>query len=358
MPAGVVRLDAGPGTTRAATEMLERLAQRASQAAVGTDPVGEALELAADLGPELPLPGAGRTDLLWSALATLGAADLTVARTLEPHVDALAVLAQAGLTSPQGATFGVYAAEGPGTRLEAERRGDGVVLTGRKPWCSLGDRVSHALVTAWVDASCRGLFLVGLGGPGVRPDPASAPWVARGLAAVTSGGLELTEVPAEPVGGPGWYLERPGFAWGGIGVAAVWFGGAVGVARRVHAALVRREPDQIGLAHLGALDVALSSARSALAEAATVVDAGQAAGEAGELLALRVRTVVAGCVEQVLRVADHALGPAPLALEEEHARRVDDLRLYVRQHHAERDESALGRAVLGQDASGAGWSWW
>ncbi len=358
MPAGVVRLDTRPGAGSDAAELLDRLHERASRAATYADPVGEALVLAVDAGPDLPLPGEGRTALLWEALATLGAADLTVARALEPHVDALAVLAQAGLAAPGGATFGVYAAEGPGTRLEAERRDDGVVLTGRKPWCSLGDRVSHALVTAWVDASCRGLFLVDLGGPGVRPDPASAPWVARGLAAVTSGGLELTEVPAEPVGGPGWYLERPGFAWGGIGVAAVWFGGAVGVARRVHAALLRREPDQLGLAHLGALDVALSSARASLADAAAVVDAGQASGEAGELLALRVRTVVAGCVEQVLRVADHALGPAPLALEEEHARRVDDLRLYVRQHHAERDEATLGRAVLGQDASGAGWSWW
>lgn len=358
MPAGVVRLDPGPGTSPAPTGLLERLSQRASHAAVAADPVGEALGLAAELGPELPLPGEGRTALLWEALATLGAADLTVARTLEPHVDALGVLAQAGMTAPEGATFGVYAAEGPGTRLAAERRDHGVVLTGRKPWCSLGDRVSHALVTAWVDASCRGLFLADLGGPGVRPDPASAPWVARGLSAVTSGGLELTDVPAEPVGGPGWYLERPGFAWGGIGVAAIWFGGAVGVARRVHAALRQREPDQLGLAHLGALDVALSSARASLADAATAVDAGRASGEAGAMLALRVRTVVAGCVEQVLRVADHALGPAPLALEEEHARRVDDLRLYVRQHHAERDEAALGRAVLGQDAFGAGWSWW
>jgi hypothetical protein len=42
----------------------------------------------------------------------------------------------------------------------------------------------------------------------------------------------------------------------------------------------------------------------------------------------------------------HALGPAPLAQETEHARRVADLELYVRQHHAERDEAALGRKII------------
>jgi hypothetical protein len=55
---------------------------------------------------------------------------------------------------------------------------------------------------------------------------------------------------------------------------------------------------------------------------------------------------VADAVERTLTQVGHALGPAPLAFDEEHARRVADLQLYVRQHHAERDLAALGRAVL------------
>lgn len=47
-----------------------------------------------------------------------------------------------------------------------------------------------------------------------------------------------------------------------------------------------------------------------------------------------------------------ALGPAPLALEAEHARRVADLQLYVRQHHAERDQASLGEAVAAMAAGG------
>ena len=46
--------------------------------------------------------------------------------------------------------------------------------------------------------------------------------------------------------------------------------------------------------------------------------------------------------EEVLRRADHGLGPGPLATDEAHARRVADLHLYLRQWHAERDHAALG----------------
>ena len=133
-------------------------------------------------------------------------------------------------------------------------------------------------------------------------------------------------------------------------MAAVWYGGAVAVARRVRAVASEREPDQIGLWHLGMIDAALTSARAVLAEAAAEVDAGRAGGAAGALLALRVRQVVFDAAESVLRRADHALGPGPLVAEPEHAARVADLHLYLRQHHAERDGAALGGRVV-QDES-------
>ncbi len=63
------------------------------------------------------------------------------------------------------------------------------------------------------------------------------------------------------------------------------------------------------------------------------------------LLAKRVRATVARAVDEVLARAGRALGPAPLALDAAHAKRVADLQLYVRQHHAERDLASLGRAL-------------
>ena len=149
------------------------------------------------------------------------------------------------------------------------------------------------------------------------------------------------------MGAPGWTLDRPGFAWGGLSVAACWYGGTVGVARRLLAAAAspRRADDTLLLMHLGIVDARLAEARTALADAARRIDAGAADGEAGVLLAQRVRATVATAAEVTLRQVGHALGPAPLAHDAVHGKRVADLELYIRQHHAERDDVTLGRLV-------------
>lgn len=291
----------------------------------------------------LPHPGHGRTLELWRALAEVAAVDLTVARALEPHLDAQAILAQAaeeGYAVPAtSGRWGVFAAEGPDPRLELK---DGR-LSGRKPWCSLAGLLDHALVTAWVSPHERGLVAVDLHHPGVRA--VDEPWVARGLRTVRSTGLDLHDVPGELVGPPGWYLARPGFVWGGLGVAAVWFGGAAGLARRMWAATQERDPDQVGLALLGEVDTALTGAGATLAEAAAALDAGLVRGEHAWARCVRTRHVVHEACETVLTAAAHGLGPGPLAGEEEHASRVADLQFYLRQHRGERDAALVGRAV-------------
>jgi alkylation response protein AidB-like acyl-CoA dehydrogenase len=311
-------------------------------------PPSEQLPLAVDLGRRLPDPGTGGTARRWDVLASLGALDLQLARVAEPHLDAVSVLAEArraGHPVPDlpDATWGVWAAEGPGHRLHAREHRGRWTLSGSKPWCSLAGTVSHALVTAWVDERRRRLFAVDLDEPGVRPGEPEQ-WVARGLRDVVSLPVELVRAPATPVGPPEWYVERDGFAWGGMGVAAVWWGGAVGLARRL-ARPTPREQDQVGHLHLGRVDVRLSTSRSLLCEAARRVDAGRARGAAGNALALRVRGAVAESVEAVLQDVEHALGPGPAVSEGQHAARLADLRVYLRQHHGERDLAALGRSL-------------
>ncbi len=345
-----------PGN-RAAEDSLWDIAVAGN--AVGGD-ARKALDLAGELGASVPRPGEGRTLRLFETLASLAAADLTAARVAEAHLDALAILAQARLDPVTlvggglaATTWGVFAAEGAGTRLDATAADDGALwrLDGTKPWCSLAGSLSHALVTAHTSATARRLFVVDLAEPGITVRTGA--WVGRGLPAVPSGPVDFKDVSARPVGDDGWYLRRPGFAWGGIGVAACWWGGAVGLARRVWESALEREPDQIALAHLGALDLALTAAGGALAAAAAVIDAGDAGGEQGELLAARVRGQVARTVDEVITRTGHALGPAPLALDARHAGRVADLQLYVRQHHAERDDAALGRRLV--DAGATPW---
>ena len=304
------------------------------------------------------LPGSGDTLALWELLATLGAADLTAARVVEPHLDAQAILAQASRLPPEGGpqgtdfnagTWGVYAAEGPGLALHATEHDGAWQLSGRKPWCSLADQLDYAVVTAHTAHGNRRAFAVDLSSPGIQP--AEGLWISRGLAAVNSGPVDFVDVPAHPVGRDNWYLERDGFAWGGIGVAAVWYGGAVGVARRLLQASRQRRPDQIAQALIGSADLSLQSAARVLAAAAADIDSGRAAGADGALLAQRVRGVVADAAERVLSAAAHGLGPGPLTAEEQHARRVADLQVYVRQHHGERDHAALGGMLLALESA-------
>lgn len=290
--------------------------------------------MAVELGGMSPVQGLD----LWETLASVASRDLALARAMEPHLDAVIILGQAGEDVPQG-SWGVFAAEGGDEPLRASADADDWLLTGVKPWCSLAGTLDWALVTAADREGSRRLFAVDLLDPGVRVSAEG--WHARGLTEIASTPVRFTQVRARQIGEPGWYLSRPGFAWGGIAVAACWFGGAVGIGRVVHERS-RTHPDPHLLAHLGAIDEQLESARRALLEASELV--GDDTADA-RLIAKRVRATVARAAEEVLWRAGHALGPAPLATDAAHAKRVADLQLYIRQHHAERDLASLGVAI-------------
>lgn len=308
----------------------------------GAGTVESSLQLAGVLATLGARPGEGVTLQLWEALATLGARDLGVARAIEPHLDAVAIFAQAG-TAQLAGSWGVFAAAGSTNPVVATLEASGWTLTGTKPWCSLAATLDRAIVTATDPANAGGiqrLFAVDLRDPSVTVH--SGTWHSRGLAEIASEPVDFSATPAMPVGGPGWYLSRPGFAWGSLGVAACWYGGAVALARTILTVARKRPADDLVLMHLGAVDESLQCARRALSAAAVAVDAGADV----RLQSKRVRATVVRACEEVIERAGHALGPAPLAQDEEHAKRVADLTIYVRQHHAERDQVSLGRAVV------------
>jgi alkylation response protein AidB-like acyl-CoA dehydrogenase len=279
------------------------------------------------------------TTAILAGLTELARIDLTVARVAEPHLDALIILTEAGIPAPPG-TWGVFAAEAPEHHLVATERGGQWWLNGRKAWCSLAGDLDRALVTART-VSGRRLFMIDLADD--RVTPTGAAWVARGLATVTTPDLVFADLPAVPVGADDWYLTRPGFAWGGIRVTACWAGAVWALTDYLRAALAGRESrDPLRNANLGRADVASWNCELALRAAGTAIDSGRGEGADGELLVARTRAVVADAAETVMREVGHALGPAPLAFDDAHARRVADLTLYVRQHHAERDLAALG----------------
>lgn len=308
------------------------------------------IEWALAAAADAPYPGEGRTHETWEVLASAAAVDVAGARILEPHLDARSILRQAGtagiavdleaIGDRTDASWGVYAAEG--ARLEARETATGWRLSGTKDWCSLAGALSHALVTAWTGPDTRRLFAVSLRQSGVHAR--RGPWVSRGLSQIVSAAVDFDDALAVPVGDDGWYLTRPGFAWGGMGVAAVWWGASAPLVRAVTDRAGSAGADQLAGVFAGSADAAFWSVRAVLAEAADAVDAG-VSGRDLKITAERVRAIAAAQAEGILATADRALGPAPLTADEQHARRTADLRIYLRQHHGERDLARLGRLL-------------
>ncbi len=302
----------------------------------------------------LPLPGAGATLLRWQVLAEVAAHDLSLVKLFEGHTDALAILAELDAPgAPAGSRWGTWCAEPPSARLSMEPPGadaaaPSVRLDGTKAWCSGAAELSHAVVSCWDAAGKPCLAAVALDQPGVTVTGEG--WHAVGMAASGSVDVRFDHAEATRIGNPGDYVRRPGFWQGGAGIAACWFGGALGIARMARDG-AGPAPDAHRLAHLGAIDTALAGAASLLRESAAWID-GHPRDDARSL-ALRSRLVVEQCANDVMAHAGRALGAGPLCRDARFARAMADLPVFLRQSHAERDLAALGQWAL--DAEDAPW---
>jgi alkylation response protein AidB-like acyl-CoA dehydrogenase len=212
-----------------------------------------------------------------------------------------------------------------------------------KPWCSLGGRLTDALVTGTTDAGARQLFRVDLTQSSVTVEPAL--WVSRGLADVESGPLRFDRAEAVPVGEPGWYLSRPGFRWGAVGVAAAWLGGCTPLFEAMLTRARQEAASPLVVARVGSLFRALDSARILLDHAATVIDQATAAGTVDEdvaaVIAHSVRGAAADAATATLSAAQDLLGPAVFGFDESLARRAVDLQMYISQYHRGPDDVSL-----------------
>ncbi|MDT4998940.1 MAG: hypothetical protein QOK12_1045 [Mycobacterium sp.] len=294
---------------------------------------------------DLPAPGSGQTARRWLKLAALTERDVVAGRLAEAHTDAAAILAELGGPTPApGQLWGVWAAESAEAVVTVTEDGGAAVLDGTKPWCSGAGLCTHALITARRADNVRGLYAVELSQPQVIPLTHS--WRNAGMRGSDTRSVQLCNAAAVPVGRPGEYLDRAGFWHGAMAVAACWLGGARGVAGPLYRAVADEHNSASGdvhaHAHLGAIDAALAAGEAMLLSAACYVDA-EPHGDRAELMARRVRAVVEHAADEVITRTGRALGPKTLALDGDHAQRVADLTLYVRQSHAERDLAVLGR---------------
>lgn len=297
----------------------------------------------------LPLPGRGNTLERWRMLAAVAGADLALVKLFEGHTDALAILAELGneFSALQGETWGVWAAEPPTARLLAKRSTEpGIVtLNGTKAWCSGAASVTHALVTAWNEDDESILVAVELRQPGVRVTTDG--WMAVGMSASASVDVHFNQARATEVGAPRAYLERAGFWHGGGGIAACWFGAASAIGEFVRKDAARRA-DPYKLAHLGAIDVALSTAASLLRETAMFIDREPDADAMP--VVFRARLAAEQTATTVMGHAARALGAGPFCRDAHFAQLMADLPVFIRQSHAERDEAGLAERIVNEES--------
>jgi alkylation response protein AidB-like acyl-CoA dehydrogenase len=302
----------------------------------------------------VPLPGRGHTWDRFAALSAWAARDLSLGRLGEGHLDALAILAEAGRepVDPKS-IYGVWAARSPTGGTMARLAPDGWHLSGRKEFCSGSGLIDRALVTA---DSPAGYLLFDLAVSenvtAARPDS----WLAVGMADSLSETLEFggPVIASERViGAPGFYLDRPGFWFGAVGVAACWYGGAKGLVETLVASLDPSASDLV-LSSLGEAVARVGAMRRVLADAAAEIDADPVdTQKRARSRALVVRHAVHRAASEVLDHVAAAGGARPLCHDNRQGQRAADLYVYLAQYHGPQNSAELGRIAV----EGGVWNW-
>lgn len=292
---------------------------------------------------DIPLPGKGQTAVRHCRLMEVGREELSLARLAEAHWDAIAILAEADRKPEPGALYGVWASEIPGQAVTFTENNGSLILSGTKMFCSGGGLIDRALVTAGttdhrlIDVDLRSAI-----GTVIVDDSA---WKTRAFfetktSKVTFDGTKCST--ADIVGPSHWYLNRPGFWHGACGPAACWAGGALGL---VDYAKTQSRNDAHTMAHLGAMSASAWALRSFVESSGHEIDASPFDVVKARIRARTVRHLVEQASTDILRRLSRAYGPHPLAMNESISLRYQELDIYLRQSHAERDLEALGADV-------------
>jgi alkylation response protein AidB-like acyl-CoA dehydrogenase len=303
-------------------------------------------EFVESAGAELPLPGSGATWQRFAVLAEWAARDLSLGRLCEGHADSLAILAEAGMRPVKGASYGVWASRSKSAATIAERVDGGWRLSGTREFCSGSGIIDRALITATISEGQR-MFDISVAEHVASVTPGS--WPSVGMAASMSETLEFSGplISDEFVVGPSeFYVNRPGFWFGAAGVAACWYGGAVGLVNEL-AEWIGNEPSEFVLMDLGVAVSALEAMQHALKNAANDFDDDPTDEQhRGRFRALVTRQVVHDSAHAILARVASAGGARPLCHDEAQSRRAADLYIYLSQHHGNTDAAEIGRAFM------------
>lgn len=309
--------------------------------------------------------------LRWSELVdgliAIGRTDIPLSRLVEGHIDALRILAQAGAVPRTSALYGVWASRSAGTGLAAAADGDGLRLSGTIRFGSGAGVIDRSLVPVWLDDATH--LLVDLAVAELPVDRTQ--WQTTAMQVSHSHTVRVDGVTVsrtDVVGAENFYLDRPAFLPGGVGVAAVWAGGLARALDVTVAMLDGRGVSPAQDLRLGracvALVGALTTVRAAGARLDHLLGGSQAAAgpsrsdtekleigriDTGKLdteeiasVSGEARVMVAGSVTTALAEVRALAGPAGLAFDPDLGHALDDLGLYVAQLNGDAEATRLG----------------
>lgn len=295
---------------------------------------------------DFPLPGRGATTARHFRLLEVAAKNLSLARLVEGHADAIAILADAGRKAMPKHLYAVWASDSPHKRgLDLQSTASGYEVSGIKMFCTGAALVHRALVTC---GGANPLLLdidLKRSGAGVRID--TSDWKTEAFRETETATVEFTRYPVaaeDVVGTRDWYLNRPGFWHGACGPASCWAGGAIALVRYAES---HARDNAHASAHLGAMQATKWAMSAFLDRAGTQIDNQPEDLDAARILALQVRHLIEqGCVD-ILNRFGRGLGPRPLIYDPVVSRQYSELQLYIRQCHGELDLEALARHYSG-----------
>jgi alkylation response protein AidB-like acyl-CoA dehydrogenase len=300
---------------------------------------------------------------LVEVLRELGGADLSMARLVEGHMNAVALVCRHGTPAQvetfadavaKGAMSGVWGAD-DATGLRVASEGQSWRLTGRKILASGAGFVTHPVVTARAD--CGQVLLLPRLEPGERADIGA--WTAQGMRSTATGTLDFTGMllgSDQILGEPGDFMRQPYFSGGAWRFCAVHLGAAERLVDlfREHLVSRGRENDPYQLQRIAQCVTATTTASFWVGEAARgMAEETRAAADLVAFVNLTRGVTERACLD-VLEAVHRGVGLNAFMRPHPIERIARDLSTYLRQPVPDLAMSDAARAILASQRPTAG----
>lgn len=284
---------------------------------------------------------------LFETLFNIGKIDLSVGRIYEGHVNALLLIETYGTEKQKkryfaeaanGKLFGVWNTEDPanGLIVMQDRSQENAVLLGAKVFCSGGLKVDRPIVTAKTESGVH-MLVLNLDEPHDLQEDWSL-WNPVGMRPSVSCKIDFKDYLISKdsiLGNADDYYKEPFFSWGAVRFCAVQLGGAQRIADSMlqHLQTLNRNKDPYQRLRIGKVAILMQTGKLWLKEAAEKDKTGGGSDHMARQInfANMMRTLTLEICEEIIALADRAVGIQGLMKDHPLERPIRDLRVYLKQ---------------------------